>query len=217
MNLKLLQFDPGIELACKVMDEARLKCVQELVYRLRDIPEQMTDVCGRIRLRTERAINLTLRSQGKKDFGGTLRVSLFTRSEDDRASLVAEFQAGFEHAHDERIRLPIRGSIVGQSLEEEDTLYLERRDPSWPTYLARPHDRWLRKLICPNLKWVLSVPYVKLEDGIEIVVAIDSDEYIEIDDDLVDVTLGSISEAINTMLAEYLPKEGFARASSQGQ
>jgi len=214
VGLKLLEFDPGLRTALEVVDEAKAATVERLVYHLRDVPELMNDICDRIRIRTERVLNLTLRTEGVSSFEGNLRVSIFVRPRDDATSLSADFQVGFEGSPDERVRLPVGGSIVGQALEDQESLYLERSDPTWPSYLARPQDRWLRKLISADINWVLCVPYVKAEHGIECIVAIDSDTPLRVDPDLVDVTMGSISEEVALMLASYLPKEAFVDGSS---
>lgn len=210
VKLDLLEFDPGLAAAWAAAEEAKVACLEKLVYHLRVVPELMNDVCERIRLRAERTLNLALRTEDRTEFVGKLRVSIFMRPREDRASLTAEFQAGFEDAPDERIRLPISGSIVGQALRDEEPLYLERSDASWFDYLSRPQDRWPRKLVWPHIAWVLCVPYVKVEDGIELVVAIDSDSKLEVEADLVDITMASLSDEVVTMLSSYVPKEAFS-------
>ncbi len=214
LRLKLLQFDPGLPMACEIVDDARLRCLERLVYQLRDVPLQMKDICERIGLRAERIINLALRTQEKPAFRGRLRVSLLVPTKDDPSSLSAEFQHGFEDCTDERVRLPMQGSFAGQALEEGEPLYLDSRDSSWASYLARPQDRWLRRLIWPEMRWALCVPYVNREAGISLVATIDSNAYLDVEDDLVDVTMASISDAIVTMLDEFLPKEAFGDGGS---
>jgi NTE family protein len=210
VDLKLLQFDPGLDLARQVAEAARSRCVQELVYQLRDVPELMTDICERVRLRVERTFNRALSLEEKSPFTGKLRVSIFVRHREDSSSLAADFQIGFDSAPDERLRVPLLGSIVGQALRENEPLYLDRSDPTWTSYLSRPGERWLRKSVWPDLRWVFCVPYVNLVEGIAMVVAVDSDSYLEVEDDLVDVVLESISDSVVLMLDQFLPKEAFS-------
>lgn len=213
VSLKLLQFDPGLAVACATVEQARATTLEKLVYHIRDVPQLMNAVCEQIRVRAHHTLTLALRTQGGADFEGRIRVSIFVRARDDQASLSAEFQTGFLDDPDERVRLPINGSIVGQALRDRDTFYLERSDPTWSSYLARPQDRWLRKHVSPSILWVLCVPYVKEEEGIELVVAIDSDTAVALDPDLVDVAMDSISDAVVIMLEAYVPKEAFGDGS----
>ena len=210
VRLKVLEFDPGLEVAIAVVDEARQRCLDKLVSQLRDVPEQMTEVCARIQIRTERVINRALRDQGKPHFEGRLRTSLMMPTDkDDTTSLSADFQYGFGPDTDERIRLPIHGSFAGQALTAGEPLYLEHRDPTWGTYLSRPQDRWLKKLIWPEMKWVLCVPHFNAPSGIRLVVAIDSDRLLDVEDDLIDITMSSISDEVDLILDQFLPREAF--------
>ncbi|MCW2395775.1 MULTISPECIES: patatin-like phospholipase family protein [unclassified Sphingobium] len=210
VGLKLLEFDPGLAAACAAVEDAKATSLEKLVYHLRKVPELMNDVCERIQVRAQRTLNLVLRTEGRPEFVGRIRVSIFARPRDDGSSLTAEFQAGFEDAPDERIRLPVNGSIVGHALRDGEPLYLERSDPSWSPYLSRPQDRWLRKLVSPDISWVLCVPYIKLDDGIELVATIDSNSALEVEADLVDITMASLSDEVVAMLGSYVPKEAFS-------
>jgi NTE family protein len=214
VGLDLLQFDPGLKVALAVVEEAKSTSVERLVYHLRDVPDLMDDICGRIQLRAEQVLSLVLRTQRRPDFAGRLRASIFVHPREDPSSLTADFQAGFTDAPDERLRLPVQGSIVGQALEDGEPLFLERDDPSWSTYISRPQDRWIRKAVSPDLRWVLCVPYVKEANGIRLVVAVDSNADLDLEPDLVDVAMGSISDGIVTMLDAFVPKEAFVDGSS---
>ena len=214
VELRLLEFDPGLETAFRVVEEAKVATLEKLVYHLQQVPTLMNEVCERIQTRARRTFNLALRTENRPEFVGRIRVSVFVRPRDDSASLTAEFQAGFTDAPDERIRVPIQDSIVGQALQSGEPLYLERGDPNWSAYLSRPQHRWLRKLVWPDISWVLCVPYINTADGMELVVAIDSDTSLEVRTELVDVTMASLSDEVMTMLRSYVPKEAFIDGST---
>jgi len=214
VTLGLLQFDPGLDAACDIVQLAKLHCLEKLVFHLRDVPQLMTAICERIQVRAVRVINQALRLEAKSDFAGRLRVSLLVPTKDDPTSISADFQHGFSDCTDERIRLPMQGSFAGQALDGGDALYLDRRDPTWSDYLARPQDRWLRKLVWPEMRWVFCVPYVNEKAGIKLVASIDSDTFLDVEEDIVDVIMGSISDDVITMLDQFLPEEAFVDGSS---
>lgn len=214
VKLKLLQFDPGLDLANRVVREAKARCSRELIYKLRDVPALMNAICARIAIRAHRIVNLELRNHELEPFDTGFRVSIFVRTQDDPGSLTADFQHGFEHAPDERIRLPLHGSIVGEALRKKAALYLERRDPSWNRYLHRDEHRWLRKSICPRMNWVFCMPHVNKSTGMEMVVSVDSSEYIALDNRATDFALATLAGEIRSMLDEFVPKEAFSNGST---
>lgn len=214
VRLNLLQFDPGLDLANQVVSMAKARCRQELVYKLRDLPALMKDICSRIAIRASRTINLELRKHELPPFEDPIRVSIFVRTQDDPSSLTADFQHGFEHAPDERIRLPLHGSIVGEALRAKASLYLERRDPSWGGYLHRDEHRWLRKLICPRMNWVFCTPHVNAATGMELVVSVDSSGYLPLDVRAIDLVLATLAGEIRSMLDEFVPTEAFSNGST---
>jgi NTE family protein len=210
VDLTLLDFNPGLERANKVVEAAKTETLQRLVFQLRDVPAIMNPLCERIAEQADSLINLAISQIKGRAFKGRTRVSIFVKPDDDASSLTAEYQYGFRDAPDERIRLPIDSSIVGQALLQKKPIYLERRLPDWHCYLAKEEHRWLQKQVCPRMNWVYSVPFVPEKDGMELVVSIDSDTYIPLDDALRAVTLDALAETVRVMLDEFVPKRAFS-------
>jgi NTE family protein len=209
VDLQLLQFDLDKTDAADVIDKARKQCVRKLLYQIDSLPKLMTDICRRLAVRAERTINRALQTRAQPSFDGVVRVAMLMPVGEDKLSLLVEYSYGHADHLDERIRLPLASSFAGHALDEEEPLYVERRDEAWAEYLNRPEDRCTRKLIWPDMQWCLCVPHEHRPSGTKFIVGVDSDRYVDLPPDLVDVTMGSISGGVTRMLDRYLPKEAF--------
>ena len=217
VDLNLLQFDPGHGRAREVVEEAKVTCQQRLVHEIVELPKQMSDICARIAVRAERRITQALRALKKPVDFGRLRTSILVQHPEDARTLVAEYQVGFEDFPDERIRLPVDGSFAGRALRDAAPVYLDDRDPEWGTFLQRPEDRWLRKVVWPAMRWVLCIPYVHPDGGNMLVVSIDSDAYIDLAANLRDIVMSAIADDVSKILDQLLPFEDFSNGRAQGE
>lgn len=203
VDLELLQFDFDRAQAETIIKDAEAACEERLVVRLVDVPDAMEAVCREIRDLARTYFDDAREEEGKAPFAGRLRVGLFRPLEDDNAALQNEFCVGFEDDPDERLRIPRNKSLAGAALAGGDPLYAQNGE--WISDLAESEDRWLRKAIWRDMKWCLCVPYGA--DGHELAVWIDSDEPLDLDDELREVTLGELVDGVLAILSEGLPEE----------
>lgn len=211
VELDLLQFDLDRNAAAKEIARARARCIEKLVYEIDQLPAHMDGVCQRLAQRARQTVNGALKIHGKPRFRGTLRTAMLVPFGDDKLSLQLEYSSGHENHTDERIRLPLVSSFAGEAMKTGEALYIERRDPEWSSYLARPEDRCTRKLIWPAMHWCLCVPYEHEPTGTKFAIGLDSNRYVALPEDLVLATMGSLSKSFSTMLDQYLPPEAFQK------
>lgn len=203
VSLGLLQFDFSRSTAESIIADAEKQCERRLVAHLVDIPRAMAAVCAEISEVASSFINTSLEELGRPGLEGRLRVALFRSAADDPSSLVNEISHGFEAYADERLRLPRAETLPGLALEGGEALYAS--DGEWLNGLAGPVNRWARKAIAPDINWCMCVPFVDGET--ELVAWIDSNERLDLEDDVREVTLGELAEEISTILKQGVPKE----------
>lgn len=207
VELGLLDFQPGLELANAIIQKARDGCEEKLVFQLCRIPEIMRRVCENIHTEASRLLHIAMGIDENSPTRPVVRVSCFLPPRGDKMSLVAEFQHGFDHAPDERIRLPLKGSFIGQAYRRHVPAFIDRRDPRWVAFLAKDEHRWLSKTISPSVCCVFAIPFLNPDKGNNLVVSVDSDHHIELDQDSIVVLTQALNEAVQRILAGTLPKE----------
>ena len=209
VDLGLLEFDVSRSRANTIIESAQRESRANIVYQLSDLPALIEDMCERLRGQILGLINIARTSEGHGRFEGRLRIALFFPSRDDPHTLFSEFNHGFQHDADERLRVPVASSFVGRAWREQEGYYIDHNDQKeWESYLARPEDRWVRKLRWDALSWLIAVPYYHVASDDKIVVAVDSDLPLEVSER--EPLLTSIFQQIETMLELNLPLEAFA-------
>ncbi|MBS1057529.1 patatin-like phospholipase family protein [Gluconobacter kondonii] len=209
VDLGLLEFDITWKKAKDVIDAAHKASVADIVYQMRDLPNLIEDVCKALSSQAFGLINVARSSERKSRFDGRLRIALFFPAQGDPNSLVSEFNFGFESDSDERLRVPIQTSLVGQVWNGDDSLYLDDQErEEWDAYLMRPQDRWSRKFRWEAMSWILASPFFHAPSAKKIVIVLDSDKPLEVQ--ALNPLLEALVKQIRNMVNLTLPMEAFS-------
>ena len=209
VDLGVLEFGVRRRQAVEIVESSYNESVASIVYQMRNLPDLIDDMCERLRGQMLGLINIARTSEGLARFEGRVRIALFFPSRDDPHSLISEFNNGFDDDPDERIRLPIASSLVGKVWSEDQGYYIDEDDEEeWNGYLARPEDRWVRKVRWSEMSWLIAVPYLHGASGRRLAVAVDADQPLEVR--ALDPLLDTMADQIETMLDRNLPLEAFA-------
>lgn len=179
VDLGLLDFDLTATEADEILSQAEGYCKVDLIKRMIELPQKINSVCGEVAGECTRLVNEVHSAFGVTDFNCSIRVAVGIRSPTNK-SVKIEFSSGFEQLTDERIRLPVDSSLMGEALTKNRSLYVSADDPTnWERYLARPQDRWVKKMIYPKLQWILCIPLV-VGDNKTLVIAIDGESLLKL-------------------------------------
>ncbi|MEA3063580.1 MAG: hypothetical protein QOJ27_8, partial [Sphingomonadales bacterium] len=159
---------------------------------------------------TRLALDTARAAGGLGPLEGHMRAGFLLPLSDDTTALRVEFSHGFEDHSDERLRLPLHGSFAGEALAAGRALIVERNDlAKWNRSLSRPEDRWVRKMVWSEARWLICIPFCHTPSDTKLVLAIDGNRDLALASKLLEPTLTSLSDHLVTMLDKGLPKELF--------
>lgn len=204
VELGLLEFNFTKERAAEIINDARDKAKLSLIAQLVDIPLQMNRIC-------EQAVSdarTTLEMARGKPLKGHLRAAIFLPIPDDVTAVRMEFSHGFQDHTDERIRLPLDGSFVGEALKKGGVLFVARSDiEKWNASFTTAECRWVRKMLWREMQWLMCIPCTHKPSGRSIVLAIDGNRRLGLRRGILRTTLLSLSTHLATISETALPKE----------
>lgn len=178
-ELDVLDFDLGKEAVFKQVEDATTAANLELDRRLFTRPALYQKACETVVALVGEILDGTPVVRRLPPGKRRVRVSLAMPDEGHTRSLRLRYGAGYGNDLDERILLPMNGSVVGQAwTRREDCFEMAPLPPD----LALPGraNRFRKQQIWQDMQWVLCVPIFREDDGADadpaFVVSIDSNE-----------------------------------------
>lgn len=155
-TLDVLEFDAPLSKIFAEVKRARAQADNQIVRRVFDVPSLFRDKNGDIR---ETIRDLLVSTRLAPDLAHTGRVRVAIARPDGRftKSLRLRHCVGFQHDADESLLLPIERSVVGRAWST-GLPGLDRAPYRSVRSLSQPEDRWARKKVAKDIKWVLTVP-----------------------------------------------------------
>jgi NTE family protein len=169
-SVDLLQFDISLDQVCREVEDATNASLVRLDKRLFRRPALFRDACSVTQALASDVLESVL--QGSI---GTLRVALGVMDRGYNHSLRLRYTVGYASHLDERMLVPLEGSIHGEAWKTKETQF---EVAPFPDSLNLPGDanRFRRKALWPDLKWQLCIPILNEKQKIRLVVQIDGDK-----------------------------------------
>lgn len=208
VDLGLLDFDLDRLQADEIIRHSTEQCRASLIYPMIDLPMTINRSC----IETAEACSHIIPGGSS----GKVRIAIGIPVLPAKRSMRLEFSSGYDDLADERLVLPIDRSFMGMAWREGESVFAPRRDRElWNGMLNAPEDRWIRKLIWPDMRWLLCVP-VPLEGSRlgSVVVSLDSDVELDLSDEEEQLLMEKLEHTILERLAyigdiaEFLPDDG---------
>ncbi|MEV5057868.1 patatin-like phospholipase family protein [Agrobacterium radiobacter] len=191
-SLHLLEFDLSIDRAIKEVLDAETAATAKLDKWLFQTPETYAEACRFTKGLVDDVIEAALDQRNPK-----VRVAIAIPDVGHTRSLRLRYSTGYEGHHDERMLIPIDGTVAGQAWKTGDSWF--ELAPLSPEFsLMAPEHRLRRKALRSDLKWVLCIP-ISIGDGpVRFVVQIDGGRDLPEDE-----TVGTMINSIETDVKEF--------------
>lgn len=200
-SLKLLEFDLTPERAIKEVLDAEAAALANLDKWLFLRPEMYQDACRTTKALVDDVMESVLDQRNPK-----VRVAIAAPERGHTQSLRLRYSTNFDEHHDERLLIPIEGTVAGKSWATGDSRF-EVAPLSDEFSLDAPEHRLLRKALRQDLKWVLCIPIsADNEGGVRFVVQIDGGRVLP-EEEIVDTVITRIEYDVKEffgMLADRL-------------
>jgi NTE family protein len=193
--LGLLDFDLTKAEAEELLTQSEGYCRADLIKRMIELPNEINGVCEIVARRCTKAICNAHKIVGIPNYDVIVRVAVGIPSPLGK-SIKIEFSSGYDQLTDERLRLPFETSLMGEALVDGTSVYAASQDTAtWNRYLNRPEDRWTKKLLWQDLKWVLCIP-IEIAPSKRLVISVDGNEPLSLNDADLQALLDSLEQLI---------------------
>lgn len=186
-ELDVLEFDLGKEAVFKQVEDATTAAKVELDRRLFTRPALYQKACETVVAVVGDILDGTPVVRRLPKGERRVRVSLAMPDEGHTRSLRLRYGAGYGNDLDERLLLPMNGSVVGRAWIRREECFEMVPLPAELALPGRVH-RFRRQQVWQDMQWVLCIPIFREDDGLDadpaFVVSIDSNERPTGDEDI---------------------------------
>jgi len=207
----LLDFDMTPDDAVNEIARAKSDCELRLVYRLVNLHAQMRELCRTISDGALGVINAARAEAGLDGLADPPRVAIALPPAGTVRTLQLAYGWGYDDSSDFGLLMPIEGSLFERAWTKGRSYYQDRDDSLWQTFLSRPEDQAIRRLLWKDVAWAVTIAHKKSSaDGVALVAALDGAASLGLGSAQITQLLASLTKGIRTILTGAVPEELFS-------